>query len=269
MELEFNLGSYFVLAFGLLTGSFLNVVIYRVPLGLSIISPRSACPVCKTPIRFYENIPVLSYLFLRGRCSHCQSPISIRYPIVELTTAILFLAAALKFGLTWHLLIHDLPFISLLVAICFIDLDHRIIPDKLSLTGVGIGLLSALFIPGVHFLDALIGGGVGFLAFYLPALVYEKWTGRMGLGGGDIKLLAMLGTFVGVSGVFLTVLVSSVLGSLIGLLVGWVQRKREGAHEGTVPLLKVSIPYGPFLVIGGLYAYLLADVLWSPFADLM
>lgn len=260
--------SILIAVFGLLIGSFLNVVIYRLPRRQSLFHPRSACPNCSRPIRWYENIPVLSYLFLRAKCAGCSAKISFRYPLVELLTAVLFLAAYLKFGWGWYLVYRDFPFICLLISICFIDLDHRIIPDRLSLSGLILGLVTAFFVPDVRFLGAFFGAVVGFLAFYIPAFLYERLTGRMGLGGGDIKFLAMLGAFVGVSGVFTTIFVSSILGSIVGITLGIIQRRGKGASDRP-ELLKVSIPYGPFLVVGGLYSYLLADVIWSPFMNLM
>ena len=255
--------SYLVTAcFGLIVGSFLNVVVARLPHGESVVTPRSRCPNCKAMIPWRDNIPVLSYMFLRGKCRHCKHPISMRYPVIELLTMILFVAARARFGWDLGLVIRDWPFVSLLVAITFIDLEHRIIPDPLSLGGLALGLASS-FLPasvlphGPGPLLSFLGAAIGFGVFYALAYLYERFSGQPGLGGGDVKLLAMLGAFVGPSGVFASILISSVLGSLIGISWALVNREKN--------IMKTSIPYGPFLVIGGLYYYLLGDVLWFQF----
>ena len=240
------------LALGLIFGSFLNVVIGRLPEGLSVVSPGSRCPSCETPIKWYDNIPVLSYLLLMGKCRKCKTHISIRYPVVELLTMILFLAVRMKFGWNLALFLREWPFILLLVAITFIDLDHRIIPDPLSLGGLVLGLATCWLSQDPTPLQAVMGAAVGFGSFYALAWVYQVSTGRSGLGGGDIKLLAMLGAFVGPKGVFITVMVSSILGSVVGIVWALVNRRKN--------IMKVSIPYGPFLVIGSLFYFLLGEM---------
>jgi leader peptidase (prepilin peptidase)/N-methyltransferase len=262
----------FVVVFGLLVGSFLNVVIARLPIRESLVTPPSHCPKCQNQIRWWDNIPVLSYLLLRGQCRQCKTKISIRYPLIELLTAFLFLAASIRFGVTPLLFFRDLPFLALLICITFIDLEHRLIPDSLSLGGLVLGLVTSFFTPGFGIQTALIGAGVGFGFFYAVAWFYVWRTGQSGLGGGDIKLLAMLGSFIGVFGVLTTILVSSVLGSIMGLVWAWSQKSKNAVDPVTGSsdsLMKVSIPYGPFLVIGALYYYLLGDILWSPFTSLM
>jgi leader peptidase (prepilin peptidase)/N-methyltransferase len=247
-------------ALGLVLGSFLNVVIARVPEGRSIVAPPSHCPQCSAPIRWYDNIPLLSYAWLKGRCRSCRAGISPRYPLVEFLTGLLFVAGAVKYGWTWVTVVRDWPMILILVSVTFIDLDHRIIPDSLSLGGVALGLATAYWDWRVGLAGALEGAALGFGVFYAMAWIYQRTTGRSGLGGGDIKLLAMLGAFLGPSGVFCTILVSSVLGSLIGIAWAILAKRKEG--EG---VMKVAIPYGPFLVVGGLYYYLLGDWLWLQF----
>lgn len=245
------------IAFGLVVGSFVNVIIHRLPRGQSVVRPRSKCPHCEKPIAWYDNFPVLSYFVLGGKCRHCKTSVSIRYPVIELITALLFLAMQLRFGFSWLTVARDWPLAAILVSITFIDLEHRIIPDPLSLGGLGLGLLTSWAVPEVGLVQSLIGAGIGFFAFYAFAWVYWKITGRNGLGGGDIKLLAMVGAFMGPPGVFSTILVSSVLGSTIGILWGLLTRKKG--------LLTLSIPYGPFLVLGALVYYLLGDLIWLPF----
>ncbi len=242
-----------VIVLGLIIGSFLNVVIHRLPRDESIIRPGSRCPSCEAPIRWWGNIPVFSYLFLRGRCSACKAPISVRYPVVELLTAMLFLAVKMKFGFSWVLFVRDFPFVAALVAVTFIDIDHRIIPDELSLGGLVLGLLTAGLEPTLGWTGGFLGALLGFASFYGLAVLYEKVSGKSGLGGGDIKLLAMLGAFVGPTGVLTTVLVSSVTGSLVG--IGWALATRQRQ------VLGAAIPYGPFLVLGGLVAYLFGEIL--------
>ncbi len=255
-----------VTLFGLLIGSFLNVVVARLPERKSLSYPGSQCPKCGNSLRWYDNIPVVSFLALRGRCRHCRNPISVRYPVVELLTALLFFAVKLRFGFGWLLFVRDLPFVAILVAITFIDLETRLIPDPLSLGGLVLGLATAAFTPGLGIIASACGAALGFSLFYAIAWYYQWRTGRAGMGGGDIKFLAMLGAFLGPLGVLTTIFISSVLGTILGLTYAWVSRRRDG---GGGSLLKVSLPYGPFLVVGALYTYLLGDLLWSPFMNLM
>lgn len=243
--------------YGLVIGSFVNVLVARLPKGESPIRPASHCPGCKARIRWRDNIPLLSYLLLGGKCRSCKMRISIRYPVIELLTALVFVAACARFGWNSMLFVREWPFIVLLMAITFIDLEHRIIPDVLSLGGLGLGLATSWAVPGLGFVNSALGAALGFGSFYLLAWLYQARTGRAGLGGGDIKLLAMLGAFLGPLGVFVTVLISSVVGSIVGL--GW------GLASGKKNLMSVAIPFGPFLVVGGLYYYLLGDSLWLQF----
>lgn len=256
----------FIVLFGLVIGSFLNVVIARLPERKSLSKPRSACPKCGYTLTWYDNIPVVSYLFLRGKCRSCRAPISIRYPVVELLTALLFLTVTLRFGFTPLLIVRDLPFVAILVAITFIDLETRLIPDPLSLGGLALGLATAYFTPGLGLISSFSGAILGFSIFYGIAWYYQWRTGRAGMGGGDIKFLAMLGAFLGPLGVLTTIFVSSVLGTVLGLTYAWLNRRKTGDGGS---LLKVALPYGPFLVIGALYTYLLGDLVWSPFMNLM
>jgi leader peptidase (prepilin peptidase)/N-methyltransferase len=245
-----------IVVLGLVMGSFLNVVIARLPAGRSVVWPGSACPECGQAIRWFDNVPLVSWLLLlRGRCRACRKPISVRYPVVEFLTALLFYAMFRKIGWESRLFFRDLPFVSLAVAITFIDLDLRIIPDRLSLPGIVLGLGSSFFVGALG--DSLAGAALGFLGFYGLSWGFYQLTGRVGLGGGDIKLLAMIGAFIGVQGVLTTILVSSILGTVIGLIWGLATRQGQ--------LMRVSIPYGPFLLLGALADYFLRDLLWLPF----
>lgn len=229
---------------GACIGSFLNVCICRLPESRSIVTPPSACPRCGSPIKFYDNIPIISYLVLFGKCRICATSISMRYPLVEALTGLLAVAAAVRFGISIDFMVY-FAFISALVTITFIDLDHQIIPDVISLPGIPIGLACALMVSSVSFKDSLIGALIGGGSLFLVAWGYQQFTGKEGMGGGDIKLLAMIGAFIGWQGVFFTIFVSSAIGSIIGLFLMLVARKD----------LKFAVPFGPFLSIGAI-AYL-------------
>jgi leader peptidase (prepilin peptidase) / N-methyltransferase len=236
---------------GTCVGSFLNVVIYRLPAGLSLVRPGSRCPRCETPIRFYDNIPILSWLILRGRCRSCQAPIAVRYPLVELLTGLLAWFTFLKFGLHWACLFNFL-FIATLIAITFIDLDHRIIPDRISLPGIPIFFLAGLCLPVPTALDAVIGVVVGGGSLLCVAWGYYLLTKREGMGGGDIKLLAMMGGFIGWQGVLFTIFAASAAGTLVG--IGAMLKTRKG--------MRLAIPFGPFLAFGAtLYLFFGAAVI--------
>jgi leader peptidase (prepilin peptidase)/N-methyltransferase len=228
-------GVAFVL--GLAIGSFLNVCIYRLPAEESIVHPRSRCPRCGTELPWWANIPVASWLALRGRCAFCTAPIALRYPLVELLTGVLFAAIFFRFGMTAHAVVAAV-LASALVAITFIDIDHRIIPDVISLPGIAVGF-AASWIPGgidpmASGLGALFGGGV----FAAMAWLYAWWAGRGGLGMGDIKLLAMIGAFLGWTAVPLTILIASVSGSAVGIPAilwrGRHLRPRDGLRAGAI-----------------------------------
>lgn len=237
-----SLIALYSLLVGLALGSFMNVCIYRIPLEKSIISPSSSCPNCGKKIRFYDNIPLISYLLLLGRCRRCHHPISWRYPAVEAITGLLSLALFIRYGLSLQYLLF-LLFAATLVTISFIDLDHQIIPDVLSIPGIVAGLAAA-FIPGnVSWFDSIIGiiGGGGTL--FLVGLIYEKLTGKQGMGGGDVKLLAMIGAWMGWRSLPFVLLVSSLTGAIIGSIF------LLAAGKG----YRVKIPFGPFLSLGALF----------------
>jgi leader peptidase (prepilin peptidase)/N-methyltransferase len=231
--------------FGACIGSFLNVCIYRIPEGKSIVYPPSACPKCGCAVRFYDNIPILSYILLRGRCRRCRVRISLRYPMVELITGIAALAIFLRYGLTWTTAVYFL-FVAVLLVITFIDIDYQIIPDRLSLTGIPLFFLLGFLVPFVTWQDALIGILIGGGILYVVALGYQLLTGRDGMGGGDIKLLAMIGALVGWQGVLFTIFFSSLSGTLIGLALILPAGRS----------MKSRLPFGPFLAAGAI-AYIL------------
>lgn len=224
---------------GAVVGSFLNVCIYRIPRNESIVFPGSHCPYCKKAIRFYDNIPVLSYLLLKGKCRYCNESISIQYPLVEGIGALVSLFLFIKFGFSLNYLFY-FSFVSALIIITVIDLYHQIIPDVISLPGIGVGLLGAFLIPEINFLNALKGGILGGGSLFLLATLYQLLFKREGMGGGDIKLLAMIGAFLGWKAVILTILISSLIGSIMGIFIIIFKGKD----------FKYAIPFGPFLAFG-------------------
>jgi leader peptidase (prepilin peptidase)/N-methyltransferase len=240
----------FIGLLGALIGSFLNVCIFRLPRGESIVWPRSHCPVCGRAIKFYDNIPLLSYLWLRGRCRTCLAPISLRYPLVEAANAAGYLVIFWWFGIGWTAVLYAMLFSALLV-VTGTDLSHKIIPDVVTLPGLVVGLLGATTVLPVGWLNAvlgvLLGGGILWgLAWASPYLF-----GREGMGGGDIKLLAMIGAFLGWKPVLLTIMIGSLTGSFIGIgLIGLRVLTRDE-----------YIPFGPFLVVGAVLSMFFAQPL--------
>lgn len=240
--------------FGAIVGSFLNVVIWRLPRRESIVRPGSRCPSCRAAVRFWDNVPILSWLALGGRCRDCRAPIPGRYPFVELLTAILFAGTGLVVDSPLALLA-ALGFGAAMITITFIDLDHRIIPDAITLPGMALGLALAFVGAVVDPRQALLGlvlGGGGLLAV---AAGYRAATGREGLGGGDIKLLGMVGAFLGPGGAFLTIL----LGSVAGTLFACVYMVRTGAGR------TAELPFGTFLAPGAVVALLFGSRLLSSY----
>lgn len=236
----------FVMMMGMCIGSFLNVCIYRIPQGHSIVRPPSSCPVCDAPIKWFDNIPVVSYILLRGRCRGCKTPISVRYPMVELLTGLFALITWMEFGWTFTALIYFF-FITALLVITFIDIDHRIIPDVISLPGIPLGFAASFLLPESEWLNALLGILIGGGSLLLIAWGYQLIRGKDGMGGGDIKLLAMIGAFLGWKGVLFTIMASSFTGTVVGIVM--MLRAGKG--------MKMALPFGPFLATGAiLYIFL-------------
>jgi len=227
--------------FGAVVGSFLNVCICRLPKEESVVFPPSHCPACGFRIPFYDNIPLVSWILLGGKCRSCRGAISIRYPLVELITALLTLFLFKKFGLSLPFGILFI-FCSAMVVITFIDLDHMIIPDIISLPGIILGFVFSFFIPQLGWLNSLLGILAGGGSLYLVASLYQRFTGKEGMGGGDIKLLAMMGAFFGWKAIPFIIFMASLVGSVIGVTLMLVQRK-----DG-----KLAIPFGPFLALGSI-----------------
>ncbi len=230
--------------FGLVIGSFLNVCIYRIPRNLSLVLPSSRCPSCNYAIRAVDNIPVVSYLLLGGRCRQCKAKIPLRYPLVEILNASLYAGVLWRYGIGWNSVVYA-ALCSSLIVITFIDLEFQIIPDRITLAGIPIGLIAgSFFLPDPFMRAGLLGykaslagmvSGGGF--FYLVAAL-----SRGGMGGGDIKMMAMVGALMGWKAVLLT----TFLGSLVGSAVGVFLMVFKGRGR------KTKIPFGPFLALGAL-----------------
>ncbi len=238
-----------IFIFGLAIGSFLNVCIYRIPLRKSIIFPASHCPKCGNKIRAFDNIPVLSYLILKGKCRYCKEKISFIYPVVELLSGLLFLSLYLRYGLSWEFASKIFLFTSLLV-IFFIDLKYQLIPDVITLPGIVIGFIFSLLAQSPPFLESLIGFFAGGGILYLIAIFGDKIFKKESMGGGDIKLAAMLGTFLGWKMVLLVIFLASFLGAIVGITYIIFSKQRRGNR---------LIPFGPFLAISTLIAVFLGS----------
>ncbi len=231
-----------IFIFGMCIGSFLNVCIYRLPSSKSIINPtRSICPHCNSAIQFYDNIPVFSYVWLKGRCRQCNASISFRYPLVELMAGIVAINVFFMFGLTMESVVYFI-FISSLLVITFIDIDHKIIPDIITLPGIPVGLAASFVLSTMTFKASILGLLIGGGSLLLVAWAYSLITRKEGMGGGDIKLLGMIGTFVGWKGVIFTIFVASVAGTFVGMIFMLLKGKN----------LKFALPFGPFLSIGAI-----------------
>jgi len=262
---------------GMATGSFLNVCIARIPEGISIVWPGSMCPKCRGPIKWRDNIPVASWLALRGRCRSCGEPISPRYAAVELLGGLSAISVFFSFGPSLTGLIY-FALISSLIVVAFIDLDHGIIPDVITIPGVFAGLAASFFLPDMTFFDSVTGALAGWGVLFAVAWSYKKMTGVDGMGGGDIKLLAMIGAFTGWGGALFALFVASMVGTLAGLLVmaaasvkgdsrngddGQADNKKgnnrkadnekaENRNAAAENRMRLSIPFGPFLSIGSI-----------------
>ena len=236
---------------GLLVGSFLNVVIYRLPRGESLARPASRCPECETPIKPYDNMPVLSWLLLRGRCRKCGAAISARYPLVEALTAAVFVGAALARGVDDDLALW-LPFAAMLIAVAGIDLDHQIIPNKILLPAAVWGLAGTILFRPDNIDDSLIAGGIAFAALLLAALAYPA-----GMGMGDVKLAGVMGIYLG-SGVAPAMLAAFLAGSVVGIAI--ILREGQAGR-------KKGVPFGPFLAFGGLVGLYFGPELVDAYVD--
>jgi leader peptidase (prepilin peptidase) / N-methyltransferase len=276
-----------IFVLGLAFGSFLNVCIYRLPLGISTVTPRSTCPKCKQLIAFYDNLPVVSWLVLRGRCRHCKTRISARYLFIELLTAALFVGCYAYSGLTIITLKYCV-FGFLLLGLIFTDAETKLLPDKLTLPGLALGLIFSLivpvndmasqFLPGMlnlpfsadiatrllSLLDSLLGAALGASFIYGAGAIYLRWRGMEGMGFGDVKLMAMVGAFLGMKLTIFTIFTASLAGSFFGIatvLMVWIKRthrfarrladaqaaRRRGWQSAQMVYRHYQLPFGVFL----------------------
>ncbi|MGB9712644.1 MAG: prepilin peptidase [Dissulfurimicrobium sp.] len=226
---------------GLCIGSFLNVCICRIPEGRSVVKPGSACMKCGHRLTWWENIPIVSFIILRAKCSSCGARISFQYPVVEALTGVTILLLWRKFNLTPDFFIYSC-FVATLIIITFIDLEHQLIPDVLSLPMIALGLISSFFLADLKWYDSLIGILLGGGVLYLVAGGYYLLTHKEGMGGGDIKLLAMIGAFLGWKAIPLVVFISAGLGSVTGIVLILMQKAER----------RTAIPYGPFLALAAM-----------------
>ena len=248
---------------GLLIGSFLNVCVFRLPRDLSVVQPRSFCPGCETPIAWYDNIPLASYLLLRGRCRHCRERIPLRYPLVELSTGLAF-AICGAFGGFTLIAAKFAIFSAILIALIATDLEERILPDEFTLGGIGLGIVFAAFVPqdlnrtpGIAYFflapylgptgrsigEALLGAAVSSGLIWLMAFFYERIRHREGMGLGDVKMIGMIGAFLGLPAALLTLVLASLLGAVGGLIFIFAARKKASTYE---------LPFGSFLGLAAL-----------------
>jgi leader peptidase (prepilin peptidase)/N-methyltransferase len=237
---------------GLAVGSFLNVVAYRLPLGLSLVHPRSRCPGCETPVRPYDNVPVLSWVVLRGRCRSCAEPISARYPIVELTTGALWVLVAAFADDALHLVL-GLLLVTTLIPLTLVDLDRRLIPNKITLPASVAAIAAAVLLDASFVPEQLIAGVAAGSFFLHAALAYPR-----GMGMGDVKLAGMLGLYLGRA-----VAPALFIALVAGVVVGAAIIARKGAAEGR----KTAVPFGPFLALGGVAAFFVGEALMDAYLE--
>lgn len=231
---------------GLLLGSFLNVCVHRWPLDQSVVRPRSRCPGCERPIAWFDNVPVLSWLLLRGRCRHCDAPISIQYPVVELATGLIWAGSVAQYGAGFEGLRAAL-FLTLLLGIALTDARHYVIPDEFSLGGLALGLALAAVPGGFPLLRALFGAVGGFALLWTIAVAGEWAFRKPAMGGGDVKMMAMVGAFLGLSGVLLTIFLGALLGSVVFGPISWKTGR--------------LVPFGIFLALGAAVTLAWGDAL--------
>ena len=290
----FVIVSIFIFLIGLSIGSFLNVVIYRLPNNLSVVFPPSACPSCGKKIKFYDNIPILSYIILKGKCRYCGSKISIIYPAIEILTGLLLYAIFLKFfyksffyysinfydvnyfkqylSFIFNKWITSAFFIFIIIPVAFIDLFHRIIPDSLNILLIISGFILNIFLLHTSFLFPLYGFLAGGLFFFFIAFFYEFIKKREGLGGGDIKLIAGIGAFLGLKGVIFTIFIGAVF-ALLGFLTVSVFLKYKkdinGKESSYESISNFKIPFGPFLSLASVFFIFYGNELFKMYIGLL
>ncbi len=242
---------------GVVVGSFLNVCILRIPRGQSVVIPGSSCPQCKQPVRWFDNVPLLNFVWLKARCRWCGSRLSWRYPLVECLNGLGYLAVAGKFGFGMSAIVYAL-FLSALLVVTMIDFDHLMIPDVISLPGIVIGFVASTFIVPVGWHSSLIGIALGGGILWILAILSPYLFGKEGLGGGDIKCLAMIGAFLGWQNVLLTLFLASFAGAVVGVSLMAFRRIECGQY----------LPFGPFLATGAVVSLFCHRDIFGLYADM-
>jgi leader peptidase (prepilin peptidase)/N-methyltransferase len=248
----YGIDGVLIFILGLIVGSFSNVCIYRIPKNESIIYPASHCPKCRSKIKPVENIPLLSFILLKGRCRNCKSKISIQYPIVELLTGLTYLIIYLIYGLSIQTLVYII-LSSALIIIAFIDLNEQIVPDVISLPGIVIGFIISFFVPYISFIDSalgvVVGGGIILIIGMVGSVIFKKEA----MGGGDVKLAAMIGAFLGWKYIIISLFLGFFLGALAGIIL--IMSKIKSRED--------VVPFGPFIVLGSFITLLWGEKIIS------
>lgn len=250
LPVSFSAAMFFIL--GAILGSFFNVCIWRIPRKESIVKPPSHCPSCDNLIKWYDNIPIISYIFLAGKCRKCREKISIRYPAVEFLTGILFSLSFLIYGYQMYILF-VFVFISFMIIMSFIDIDHYLLPDRFTLTLIPLGILSILVRKDFNLQDSLLGILVGGGIIFLFSAGYYLFKKKIGMGGGDIKLMAGVGAFVGPKLALFTILLATILALIAA--VPFLVTKKKG--------LDAMLPFGPFLALAGILCLFWGDIIFD------
>jgi leader peptidase (prepilin peptidase)/N-methyltransferase len=245
---------------GAAIGSFLNVCIYRWPAEQSVVRPRSRCPSCQQQLAWRDNIPIVSWLLLGGKCRYCGTRISAQYPLVELATALLWIAAVMRFGVEIEAL-RSAIFFTILLGIAMTDAREMVIPDQFTVIGAAIGLAFAPLPGGITIVSALIGAGGGYVLLWIVKLVAEKVLGKPALGVGDIHMMLLVGAFLGITGVLLTIMLGSVLGLVLGIPL--TRLRTRGAILGTY------LPLGTFLALGAAISHAWGDAIFTWYLALL
>lgn len=236
---------------GAVIGSFLNVCIYRWPAEQSVITPRSRCPSCEHELAWSDNIPIFGWIFLRGRCRYCGTGVSAQYPLIELVTALIWIAAAVRFGATLEAL-HSALFLTILLGIAMTDAREMVIPDQFTLVGAAAGIALSFAPFGITFTHALLAAGLGYVLLWAVKLIAEKALGKPALGIGDIHMMVFVGAFLGAPGMLLTLMLGSILGLLIGVPLTWMR--------GRLTVMGSYLPLGTFLALGAAVAHVWGGV---------
>ena len=237
---------------GAAIGSFLNVCIYRWPAEQSVIRPPSRCPSCEHALAWYDNIPILGWLFLRGRCRYCGTGVSAQYPLIELATALIWVAAAVRFGPSFDAL-HSALFLTILLGIAMTDAREMVIPDQFTLVGGAAGIALAFAPGGITVMHAVLAAALGYILLWSVKLAAEKALGKPALGVGDIHMMVFVGAFIGAPGMLLTLMLGSVLGLLIGVPLTWLR--------GKLTVMGTYLPLGTFLALGAAVAHVWGAVI--------